>query len=92
MIAYLAMLSMLLIHPFQNYHMAFYVILRSLLRHFSFETVTTMEQTLPESRIVQLLCSCKDHSDPTENRDYFWGAKGAPILFSVLGYCLASCS
>ena len=23
---------------------------------------------------------------------YFWGAEGAPILFSVLGFSMASCS
>ena len=26
------------------------------------------------------------------NNDYFWGAKGAPILFSEIGFCMASCS
>ena len=23
---------------------------------------------------------------------HFWGAKGAPILFSEIGFCVASCS
>ena len=43
---------------------------------------------------VQVPCSaaCELGTVPAASRHPFWGAEGAPILFSEIGFCMASCS
>ena len=49
-----------------------------------------MLQTGSNDSLVDNTMKC--YGATPANLNFYWGAEGAPILFSEIGFCMASCS